>query len=62
MINTLINIKKMSETKLGKELTKSRIELISRHYEGLVLDVGIGSGQFVTERENTVGFDVNKRL
>lgn len=52
---------KMSETKLGKELTKSRIELISRHYDGLVLDVGIGSGQFVTERKNTVGFDVNQK-
>lgn len=50
---------KMSQTTMGEELTKSRIDLIGRHYKGLVLDVGIGSGQFISERENTVGFDVN---
>lgn len=50
----------MSKTDLGEKLTTSRIELINRHYSGLVLDVGIGSGQFISERENTVGFDVNE--
>lgn len=52
---------KMSETEMGKELTKSRIDLIERHYKGLVLDVGIGSGQFITERPKTVGYDVNSK-
>lgn len=50
----------MSKTNQGEKLTKSRIELINRHYSGWVLDVGIGSGQFISERPHTVGFDVNK--
>lgn len=49
----------MSDTAMGHSLTAVRIDLISRHYHGTLLDVGIGSGQFVTSRPETFGYDVN---
>lgn len=49
----------MAETPMGEELTAARIELVARHYQGPVLDVGIGAGQFVATRPGTLGFDVN---
>ena len=48
-----------AETETGRALTQARIDLVARHYHGLVLDVGIGAGQFVSERPETVGYDVN---
>lgn len=53
------NYQKMANTLTGKKLTAARIDLIARHYEGSILDVGIGAGQFVSSREDTCGFDVN---
>lgn len=50
---------KMADTDMGHALTKSRIDLVARHYSGTVVDVGIGSGQFVENRPDTKGFDVN---
>jgi hypothetical protein len=32
---------------------------VARHHQGKVLDVGIGSGQFVETRPETWGYDVN---
>ncbi|MHA1063433.1 methyltransferase domain-containing protein [Enterobacter ludwigii] len=49
----------LADTDLGRELTAARIRLVARHYNGPVLDVGIGAGQFVTARPETKGFDVN---
>lgn len=49
----------LADTELGRELTAARIQLVARHYSGVVLDVGIGSGQFVEARPDTRGFDVN---
>ncbi len=49
----------MGNTDMGLALTQARINLVARHYQGRVLDVGIGSGQFVNERPETLGFDVN---
>jgi hypothetical protein len=51
--------RKLADTQLGRDLTAARIRLISRHYQGAVLDVGIGAGQFVEARPNTKGYDVN---
>ena len=48
-----------ADTDMGKSINKARIDLVSRHYDGPVVEVGIGCGQFVTGRENTYGFDVN---
>lgn len=49
----------MGKTLMGQQLTAARIEMVGRHYQGLVLDVGIGSGQFVNSRPDTWGYDVN---
>lgn len=49
----------LADTETGHALTQSRIELVARHYQGTVLDVGIGAGQFVSSRANTFGYDVN---
>ncbi len=50
---------KMADTPMGQALTKARIQLVARHYNGPVLDVGIGAGQFVEARPDTTGYDVN---
>lgn len=50
---------KMADTPKGRALTRARIQMVARHYHGPVLDVGIGSGQFVETRPNTRGYDVN---
>lgn len=49
----------LADTETGRALTLARIQLVERHYTGLVLDVGIGAGQFVDSRPETLGFDVN---
>lgn len=46
-------------TKIGDDLFWVRSHLVLRHYQGPVLDVGIGSGRFVASRPNTFGYDVN---
>ncbi|THD46635.1 hypothetical protein ERD95_15730 [Enterobacteriaceae bacterium ML5] len=50
---------KMADTEMGRELTAARIRLVARHYQGPLLDVGIGAGQFVEARPETKGYDVN---
>lgn len=40
-------------------MTLARIQLVARHYTGPLLDVGIGAGQFLEARPNTLGYDVN---
>ncbi|WP_353613948.1 methyltransferase domain-containing protein [Mangrovibacter phragmitis] len=51
--------RQMADTEMGKTLTAARIALVGRHYNGPVVDVGIGAGQFVEARPNTKGYDVN---
>lgn len=46
-------------TQLGRELTRARVALVDRYTDGVVLDVGVGSGAFVKARPNTFGYDVN---
>lgn len=50
---------KMADTPMGQALTEARIQMVARHYDGPVLDVGIGAGQFVEARPDTSGYDVN---
>jgi hypothetical protein len=41
---------------------QARVDFVEQHYQGPLVDVGIGSGAFVELRErtrNTYGFDVN---
>lgn len=51
-----------AKTEMGLELTRRRIELVSRHAgEATIVDIGIGCGQFIEGRgvRNTFGYDVN---
>lgn len=51
--------RRQADTPIGHALTQARIDLVARHYDGEILDVGIGCGQFVESRLFTVGYDVN---
>lgn len=48
-----------SKTELGKRITNTRIDFVKEYHNGVLLDIGIGCGDFVTKRKNTLGFDVN---
>jgi hypothetical protein len=48
----------MAQTNMGIQLNAARSQL-SPPPSGKVLDVGIGSGQFVETRPDTWGYDVN---
>lgn len=49
---------RMASAPMGQQLTKARVDLVRRHYTGEVVDIGIGSGQFVNEIKGR-GYDVN---
>lgn len=44
---------------IAQRVNAARCALVARHYQGRVLDVGAGAGQFVAARPDTFGFDVN---
>ena len=46
-------------TPLGHALNAARLAFVARHYDGPLVDVGIGCGQFVESRRRTCGFDIN---
>lgn len=47
---------------IAQAINAARIGLVARHYAGRLCDVGIGSGEFITQRgAGTYGFDVNPR-
>jgi len=52
-----------AQTKLGRLLMRGRVDFVERHYQGPLVDVGIGSGAFVELRRTfdrpTCGYDVN---
>lgn len=50
---------RMAETPMGGSITQARIDMVARHYIGPVVDVGIGCGDFVERRPNTLGYDIN---
>src|SRR5512146_2311884 len=47
------------DQEIANAINAGRIALVARHYAGRVLDVGIGSGEFIRKRPRTYGFDVN---
>jgi hypothetical protein len=49
------------QTEMGQRLNVARMSLVNRHYQGHLVDVGIGSGSFIDRRPNTHGYDVNTR-
>ena len=52
------NYRRLDATEMGEALTQVRVDMVRRHHQGEVLDVGIGGGRFVTEC-GAIGFDVN---
>src|SRR5262249_14387684 len=51
---------RQAETPIGCALMDARANFVARHYRGLLCDVGIGSGAFITRRgSQTFGWDVN---
>lgn len=47
-------------SEIAQRINAGRIAIVQRHYgDGMVLDVGVGSGEFIKNRPNTVGYDVN---
>jgi hypothetical protein len=56
------NFKRNAETFIGQALMQARVDFVEQHYQGPLIDVGIGSGAFVELRQRshpTYGFDVN---
>lgn len=47
-------------TSMGEAITQARIAFVNKWYCGKLLDVGVGSGQFVTSRGDTFGYDINE--
>jgi len=45
----------------GKQIVIARINIINKYTFGKTLDIGIGSGYLIKNRENTYGYDVNPR-
>jgi hypothetical protein len=54
---------KMDGGEIGKAIHKGRVDLVNKYAGSAtpVLDIGIGSGQFIRSREHTFGMDVNPR-
>lgn len=48
----------LDATPMGAALTKARCDFVAKHYEGQVVDIGIGGGRFVTEF-GAAGYDVS---
>lgn len=49
-----------ANTPMGERLTQARIDFVNRTHLGELLDVGVGSGQFVRSRKKTFGYDINE--
>ncbi|MFU2949835.1 methyltransferase domain-containing protein [Pseudomonas aeruginosa] len=49
----------LDATPMGAALTAARVDMVQRHFDGEVIDVGIGGGRFVIESGGK-GFDVNE--
>jgi hypothetical protein len=54
---------RQAQTSIGRALMVARHDFVERHYQGILIDVGIGSGAFVALRRRyqrvTYGYDVN---
>jgi len=52
-----------ADTDIGRALMRARCDFVERHFDGALIDVGIGSGAFIeariARRKMTYGYDVN---
>jgi len=51
--------RELDKTACGAQLTTMRINLVDFHWQGDVVDIGIGGGRFVSERPNSFGYDIS---
>lgn len=49
-----------SGTQIANKLNAGRVAFVDKYFKGEVLDVGIGSGEFIQSRPKTFGYDVNQ--
>jgi hypothetical protein len=48
-----------ARTAMGSKLNIARIAMVARHYNGPLVDIGIGCGAFIDARRFTWGHDIN---
>lgn len=49
---------KNSESPIAAELTQSRVKYVNTYTKALILDFGVGCGQFLHARGNCLGYDI----
>lgn len=47
------------DQEIALKINEGRIGMVGRHHQGQVLDIGIGSGEFIKKRQFTRGYDIN---
>lgn len=57
------NYVQLEGKEIAKKINDGRVSLVNKYVgsDAVVLDVGIGSGEFIKSRPNTVGYDVNPK-
>lgn len=56
------NFARNADSFIGRALMAARVDFVAHHYQGPLIDIGIGSGAFVEQRagtHRTFGYDVN---
>lgn len=54
-----VRYRQMDQTPCGVELTRRRLDLVEAYWNGMVVDIGIGGGRFVSEHQRAKGYDIN---
>lgn len=44
---------------IADKINTGRIALVGKYHKGTVLDIGVGSGEFIKRRTDTFGYDIN---
>lgn len=62
-VNYFDHYKGFEGSEIGRSIHSGRVAMVNKHVgaESLVLDVGVGSGEFILSRPNTHGTDVNPK-
>lgn len=47
------------DTEIGKKLNQSRVDLVNKYDYDSIVDIGVGSGQFIKAIDGALGYDIN---
>lgn len=47
------------DREIALKINRGRIGLVNHYFDGPVLDIGVGSGEFIKKRPKTYGYDIN---